>query len=130
VTAAPVAAERPRVLVIDDDPAVGTVLARLLRADCDVTVVTGGADALRRLAAGERFDVLITDVMMPVMTGLELRDRLLATQPDQARRIVFITGGAFTAATAARLEQLDVPRLAKPVDADELRRAVRAMAAA
>ena len=55
---------RPRVLVVDDEPAVGNVRRRMLRTDCDVTVLTGGEDALRRVASGERFDVIGTDVMM------------------------------------------------------------------
>lgn len=118
---------RPRVLVIDDEPAVGKVLARMLRAECDVVVLTDGEDALRRVARGERFSAIITDVMMPVLTGLELREQLHAIDPEQARRVVFITGGVFNAATAEQIEQLDVPCMTKPVDADALRRAVHAM---
>ncbi|MEO7730190.1 MAG: ATP-binding protein, partial [Kofleriaceae bacterium] len=123
-------AGRPRVLVVDDEPAVGNMLGRILRADCDVIVLTGGEDALRRVASGERYDVIVTDVMMPVMTGLELRERLLVVAPEQGRRVVFVTGGAFTAATAAHLEQLDVPRMTKPFEATELRRIVRDVVAA
>jgi len=64
------------------------------------------------------------------MTGLELRERLLVVAPEQGQRVVFVTGGAFTPSTAERLEQLDVPRMAKPFEASELRRIVRDVAAA
>jgi signal transduction histidine kinase/ligand-binding sensor domain-containing protein len=118
------AAPRPRVLVIDDEPAVGKVLARMLRAEWDVTVLTDGESALRRLSSGERFGAIVTDVMMPVLTGLELRQQVLAIDPAQGRRIVFLTGGAFTKATAELLEQLDVPCMTKPVDGPALRQMV------
>ncbi len=121
---------RPRVLVIDDEPAVGKVLARMLRAEHDVVVLTDGEDALRRVSDGERFGAIITDVMMPVLTGLELREQLWAIDPEQARRIVFITGGVFNPDTAEQIEQLDVPCMTKPVDAEMLRRTVGQMVAA
>lgn len=120
---------RSRVLVIDDEPAVGKVLARMLRAEHDVVVLTDGEDAVRRVSGGERFAAIITDVMMPVLTGLELREQLQAIDPDQARRVVFITGGVFNADTAEQIEQLHVPCMTKPVDAEVLRRTVSEMVA-
>jgi signal transduction histidine kinase/ligand-binding sensor domain-containing protein/ActR/RegA family two-component response regulator len=125
----PSAPPRPRVLVIDDEPAVGKVLARMLRAEHEVVVLTDGEDALRRVSSGERFGAIITDVMMPVLTGLELREQLFAIDPDQARRVVFITGGVFNADTAELLEQPDVRCMTKPVDAEQLRRTVREVVA-
>jgi CheY-like chemotaxis protein len=119
---------RPRVLVIDDEPAVGKVLARMLRSECDVVVLTDGEDALRRVSGGERFGAIVTDVMMPVLTGIELREQLRAIDPEQARRIVFITGGVFNSAVAELLEQPDIRCMTKPVDADALRRAVSEVA--
>jgi signal transduction histidine kinase/ligand-binding sensor domain-containing protein len=121
---------RPRVLIVDDEPAVGEMLGRMLRADCEVTVLTSGEDALRRIAGGARYDAIVSDVMMPVTTGLELRDRLLAAAPDQAARLVFVTGGAFNTDIAERLEALDVPRLAKPFTAEALRGVVYQVAGA
>jgi signal transduction histidine kinase/ligand-binding sensor domain-containing protein/ActR/RegA family two-component response regulator len=124
------AGSRPRVLVVDDDVSVANVLARLLRGECEVTVLSNGEDVVRLVTAGERFDVILTDVMMPVMSGLELRDQLAEIAPSQARRIAFITGGVFSAETSERLELLAVPTLAKPVDAVALRRVVRHLAEA
>lgn len=119
------ATPRPRVMVIDDEPAVGKVLARMLRGEHEVLVLTDGEDALRRISGGERFGAIITDVMMPVLTGLELREQLYAIDPEQARRIVFITGGVFNSDTAEMLEQPGVRCMTKPVDAELLRRTVR-----
>ncbi len=119
------ATPRPRVLVIDDEPAVGKVLARMLRGEHEVVVLTDGEDALRRVSGGERFGAIITDVMMPVLTGLELREQVYAIDPEQARRIVFITGGVFNSDTAELLDQPGVRCMTKPVDAELLRRTVR-----
>ena len=57
------------------------------------------------------------------------RAQLQAIDPDQARRIVFITGGVFNPDTAEQIEQLDVPCMTKPVDAEMLRRTVSEMVA-
>jgi CheY-like chemotaxis protein len=83
------------VLVIDDEPLVARSLARLLSAH-DVTVLTSAKDALARAAAGERWDVVLCDLMMPQMDGMELERRLAAEAPDVVPRIVYLTGGAFT----------------------------------
>jgi CheY-like chemotaxis protein len=65
-----------RVLVVDDEPAIGRALARLLERDLHHVVVVGrGEDALHLLLS-ERFDVILCDVTMPEMTGIELYERL------------------------------------------------------
>jgi CheY-like chemotaxis protein len=119
VTAPP---RRPRVLVIDDEPQVAHTLERLLRRDYEVTVALCGQDAMAHIHAGTRFDAIVSDVMMPNMTGIELVDELQRVAPDQAQRLVFLSGGAFTAQARERLDQLGVPQLEKPVTANELRR--------
>jgi CheY-like chemotaxis protein len=52
--------------------------------------------ALQRITAGERFDIIVCDLMMPQMTGMDLHAALTRAAPDQAARMVFLTGGAFT----------------------------------
>ncbi len=83
---------RARILVVDDEQAMLRVMQRLLRTH-DVTCVSSAADALGRVAAGEHFDVICSDVMMPGMTGIDLYEALLAGYPDAAQRMVFLTGG-------------------------------------
>jgi len=86
-----------------------------------VTVESNGEEALARIQGGERFDMILCDVMMPQMTGLELFDLVSALSPDQAKRIVFITGGAFTGGIQRVLEATGNPRLDKPFHAERLR---------
>jgi CheY-like chemotaxis protein len=116
---------RHRVMLVDDEPQVAHTMARLLRADHDVTVAVCGRDALEHVTRGTRFDAIVCDVMMPNMTGIELVEELQRIAPDQARRLIFLSGGAFTAQTRERLEQLGAPQLEKPVTAKELRACVK-----
>ena len=111
-------------MVIDDDQLVRSFVRRALAGEHDVTVESCGEDALARIQRGERFDVILCDVMMPQMTGLELFDLISALSPEQAKRIVFITGGAFTGGIQRVLEATGNPRLDKPFHADRLRELV------
>lgn len=86
-------------LVIDDEPAIGRV-------------------------AGESFDVGFCDLMMPGMTGMDSFEALLERNPALARRVVFVTGGAFTPRTTEFLRQTSNGTLSKPFDAVALKRIV------
>jgi CheY-like chemotaxis protein len=119
---------RPRVMVVDDEPQVAHSMERLLRRDYDITVAVCGRDALEHITRGARFDAIISDVMMPNMTGIELVEELQRIAPDQAQRLILLSGGAFTAQTRERLDQLGAPQLEKPVTAKELRACVKQVA--
>jgi PAS domain S-box-containing protein len=112
---------RRRVLVIDDERLVGEAVARALSDDSDVDVVTEAKHALASIAAGERYDVILCDLMMPVMTGMDLYAEIVRTAPTLARRIVFMTGGAFTPRARAFLGSVVNPCLEKPLDMTKLR---------
>jgi PAS domain S-box-containing protein len=119
-----VAARRGTVLIVDDEPAVGIVLGRVLR-DHDVTVVTKAADALDLLLSGKHFDVILSDLMMPEMSGIDLYDELTRRFPDAAQRVVFISGGACTPAASAFLERVTNERMEKPFDTKNIRSLVQ-----
>jgi two-component system response regulator PilR (NtrC family) len=74
--------EKCRILVVDDDPFVAEMLAVILESD-DYTVETAedGEDALTRFAAAPETGLVITDMNMPGMTGLELIARIRAVTP-------------------------------------------------
>jgi signal transduction histidine kinase len=111
---------RGRVLVVDDEVALGRVLKRTLSAHHDVTVLTSGTAALETIAGGERFDAILLDVMMPDVSGMETYERIQHQAPEQAQRIIFLTGGAFTPRAREFLDRVPNPRLEKPVGATEL----------
>ncbi|MBC8067751.1 MAG: response regulator [Deltaproteobacteria bacterium] len=115
---------RGRVLVVDDEVSVANTIQRALQAAHDITIAHDGAAALAKIEAGERFDVILCDLMMPVMSGMELFARLSATRPDYAAKIVFVTGGAFTAEARSFLEERENLHIEKPFDVKTLRRVV------
>jgi signal transduction histidine kinase/CheY-like chemotaxis protein len=115
---------RSRILMIDDEPAVGRSIRLLLAHDHEVINATRALDGLARLDAGEHFDLILCDVMMPEMSGIELYEQLERRYPAYLQRIVFMTGGAFTAQARDALEQLGAPRLEKPFSEAALRRAI------
>jgi CheY-like chemotaxis protein len=116
----PVPAERARVIVVDDEPALGRVLARALEDVHDVEASTSAKDVLARIVTGERFDVIVSDIMMPEMTGMDLYEQLRAAVPEQAARMVFLTGGAFTTSAREFLAKVSNPVVEKPLQRKDL----------
>ena len=116
----PSAVRRGRVLLIDDEPSVRRAMSRMLAFDYDVVAVGGGHEALARLRAGERFDAILCDLMMPAMTGSEFFQELSRTLPDLVDSVIFVTGGAVTPAAQDFLERVPYHRIEKPFDAERL----------
>jgi PAS domain S-box-containing protein len=128
----PAAAETARssILVVDDEPAVLRVVSLVLGDEHDVSVVRSGEAALAKIEAGDRFDVIFCDVMMPTMAGPEVYERVRAVDPSQASRIVFMSGGVFSLEARKVLDRLPNERLDKPFRAEELHELVRVVRAA
>lgn len=115
------AVRRARVLVVDDEALIGTVIGRCLSAEHEVLALTQATEALERIARGECFDVILCDLMMPVMTGMEFHAHVEKIAPQQAARIIYLTGGAFTLAARTFLDEVQNQRIEKPFDAQHLR---------
>jgi PAS domain S-box-containing protein len=123
------APDRARILVVDDEAAVGSALRRLLGREHDVVAVTSSRAALALLSEGQRFDVIGCDLMMPDLSGMEFYEEVAKTFPWSAERFFFMTGGTFTPQAQAFLERTSLTRLDKPFDSESLRETVRAIAA-
>jgi PAS domain S-box-containing protein len=121
---------RGHVLIVDDEVAFAKSLRRLLSNEHVVSIVGNGREALERVQAGERYDVILCDLMMPEMTGSDLYAALTETAPDQAGRIIFITGGAFSPGAQNFLDRVPNPCFEKPCDIQKLRSAIRQQIAA
>lgn len=132
---APAALERPKeqparrrgkILMIDDEPVILSILARALGAHHDCVTTTKAHEALERVRAGERFDLILCDLMMPAMDGRELYTELERIAPEQAHKMVFLTGGAYTPPLQAFLAGISNERINKPFDVAYLKSTVNA----
>src|SRR5437667_5043605 len=104
------------VLLIDDEEGLRrAVLSFLKRRGMHAVAVGDGADALRALQR-EHFDVIVSDVRMPGMSGGEFLERLRRDYPAMVNRLVFTTGDTFAADTSELLRDSGVPSLLKPYD--------------
>jgi CheY-like chemotaxis protein len=113
----PAASRRGRVLVVDDEPAIGKALRRILAGEHDVTLETDARSAFERLD-GESFDIIFCDLMMPNMSGMDFFEQVSARSPALAARIVFLTGGAFSPKSEEFLRQNRKRCLSKPFSRD------------
>lgn len=116
------------ILVVDDDPVIRAMVARTLTlAHFDVSTAPSGKDALRLVAEGRILPaVLVTDIEMPEMNGVELAARLLALRP--ALRVVMMTGDADRAESARHHKSIVDSVLLKPMPLRDLVRAVTSAA--
>ena len=104
------------VLLIDDEEGLRrAVVSFLTRRGMHIIAVEDGGDALRVLRR-ERFDVIVSDVRMPGMSGGEFLERLRREHPTMVNRLIFTTGDTFATDTSSLLRDAGVPSLVKPYD--------------
>ena len=107
-----------RILIVDDEPRLAVILRSLLHQH-EVVVAGSGREALAQLAKGP-FDVVLCDLMMPEMSGIELYQAIGERFPGLEKKVVFMTGGAFTTRATEFLGRIRNPCLEKPFKFAEL----------
>ncbi len=112
---------RLRVLVVDDEALICRAIQKTLANDHDVTSETSSRVALERLRAGERFDLVLCDLTMPELSGVDFYEALKACAPDVVDHIVFMTGGVFSERARTFSKSVSNTFLEKPLDAKRLR---------
>jgi signal transduction histidine kinase len=118
---------RGHILVVDDERMLGVTIQRALAGEHEVMAVTAATEALALLKGGAQFDLILCDLMMPEMSGMDLYAQLNKLAPDQTRKLAFMTGGAFTADASRFLAQISNPSIEKPLRASKLRNLVRGL---
>jgi CheY-like chemotaxis protein/anti-sigma regulatory factor (Ser/Thr protein kinase) len=115
------AAIRGRLLIIDDEASIRRMLQVLLGQDHEIVVAASGLAAKAVLEQDRAFDVVLCDLIMPELTGMELHEWLAACDPAAAARMVFFSGGAFTPGASDYLARVPITIIDKPADAAALR---------
>jgi CheY-like chemotaxis protein len=110
------AGRRARVLIIDDEPRLGELFRKTLRAEHDVDVFTNGRAALNHLLGGAEYDLILCDLMMADVSGMKVFEEVRRARPGLERRIVFMTGGVFDPRVADFLAGVDNDCIDKPFD--------------
>jgi len=112
-----------RILIIDDEAGIRSAMSRILK-EHEVVQAASGEDGRRVLNGDQAFDLILCDMMMGGMSGVDLHEWLLSTHPALAGKLVFITGGAFTPREREYLNKVSNLRIEKPFDVANFKRIV------
>jgi PAS domain S-box-containing protein len=125
---AKVLASRHRLLIVDDEALIGDLLRRVLNRDFEVEVLVSGREAVERLTQTSAPDVVLCDVMMPGLSGVDVYHAVVARHASLGSRFVFMTGGSIHDDLSAFLASSGRPCVEKPFDLAHLVRTVSAVA--
>ncbi len=118
------APRRVRILAVDDEALVLNAMRRTLGSEHELILFPRAQAALAWLEKGEPWDLILCDLMMPEMTGMEFHSELSRRMPARSGHVIFVTGGAFTAGAREFLSQLTTPIVEKPFDPRTLRQLI------
>jgi two-component system, OmpR family, response regulator MprA len=113
-----------RILIIDDEPAVRNALERALRFFGYEVVSAAGGDSAYEILQHDRFDAVLLDIRMPLMSGDTLFVAIIRRWPELRDRIVLMSGDPETATAGWSAELRRCPFLAKPFTLESLQRIV------
>ena len=111
---------RRRILAVDDEALLLKAYRRMLGEAHDLVIALGGHEALGVLEKDTAFDVVLCDLQMPEMSGMELHAAVGERYPALASRFVFVTGGAFSGDARRFLEESVPAVIQKPFSVDDL----------
>ena len=119
-----------QVMLIDDDEELLEVLQEVVSIRHDCVGFINARAALDVLKDNKTFDCIICDLMMPKMSGLQFHKAIAEHAPYYLNRIIFLTGGSFTAETDIFIKSPDIVYCEKPVDTRALLGAIQKRVAA
>lgn len=112
----PCSKSRAKILVVDDEPVIRQFLEQALTQEGHkVETVDSSSAALERLNC-ERYNLILLDIKMAGMSGIELYSHMKKIAPSLQRRVVFITGDTMTPATRNFLDRSKARYISKPID--------------
>ena len=110
-----------RLLIIDDNQDILVVLRQMLNDAFQVATVPSAQEGLQRFVEGETFDVVLCDLTMPGMTGMEWYEKIKAEFPEMEKRILFMTGGPRSSEAAEFMKVMGKRVVEKPFEPRTLR---------
>lgn len=112
-------------MIVDDEPTIRQLLSHALtKAGYNVEAVDNANVALERLER-QRYALILLDVQMAGMDGIELYKRMGEIAPSLQKRVVFMTGDTMTPATHNFLESVKAQCISKPFDIEQLKKDIR-----
>ncbi len=102
-----------RILIVDDDPGIRRVLGKFFERNGHTVIEAESGERALEFIAAAAPDAIVSDIMMPGMSGLEFHQRLSATNARLLPRLVFLTGSSYLPAIHDTIERLGVPLLGK-----------------
>jgi len=114
-----------RVLIIEDEPVLSRLYARVLKAEGFDVDIAGNGRLGMEAAARRLYDLCVTDIRMPEITGIQLYELWKTERSRMARRLLFITGDILSGAIQAFLKKSGRPFIEKPFTPEELVAAVK-----
>lgn len=115
-------------LIIDDEPSLAKTLGFLLQDENDITLATSGRQALALLSQSLDYDVLLCDLMMPSVSGMDIFDWLQQAHPGKEAAMIFMTGGTFTPKAAQFVSSIPNPTIDKPFSVETVQEIIRQVA--
>jgi PAS domain S-box-containing protein len=112
---------KAKILVVDDEPVIRKFVSQVLgEQGHTVETVDNAADTLK-MVRSKRYRLILLDIKMPGMSGLELYKQFQKIAPSLTKRVVFITGDVMGKRTLAFLDKTKTPYMMKPFDAKQLK---------
>jgi signal transduction histidine kinase len=119
----------PRVLVVDNEPSIVRAVRQILEPEHEVRVAPDAETAVALVESGQRFEVILCELMLPGINGMDLLEALRRTKPEAATHLVFMTAGGGPSRARRYLEKLNRPWLTKPFNRHQLLEALASVTA-
>ena len=112
---------RAKVLVVDDEPAITHLVKRLLTEEGFEVVTANTACAAIDRLHGDRHDLILMDIKMPVMSGIEIYRHIANLEPALTQRVIFVTGDVMETGTRDFLNKTKARYITKPINVERLK---------
>ena len=109
-----------RILLVDDEEGVRNAIQRILTKEHEVVLAASGEEAITVLMDDQAFDLILCDLMMPELSGMDVFEEVQKQHPELAGKFVFITGGIFTPRASEFFKKVTNPKVEKPIDIESL----------